>query len=118
MAGSAKKFVNEQTVEIEAGGMKGSVTFPIIMTDSDLSTYLTEAQKSIDTVNNWEEGEPIIMKSSIAFDARKHLIRKIQFPGIEINHFRNGERPYPSLVNVLMPLLEPIIDDALNLKNS
>ena len=118
MAGSAKKFVNEQTVEIEAGGMKGSVSFPLIMTDNDLSTYLTEAQKSVDFVNNWSEGDPVIMKSSIAFDARKHLVRKIQFPGIEIKNFRNGDRPYPSLVNVIMPLLEPIIDDALNLKNS
>jgi len=113
-----KKFVNEQVIEIEAAGMKGTVTIPIIMTDGDLAKYMEEAQKAIEIVTEWKEGDEMLLKSHTTVDARKHLVRAIDFPGTSISHFREGDRPYPALTNVIMPLLEPLIDDALNLPNS
>lgn len=115
---AAKKFVNERVIEIEVAGMKGTVTIPIIMTDEDLAIYMEEAKKVIKLVAEWEEGDKILLKSHTSFDARKCLVRAIDFPGVTINNFRNGERPFPALSNVITPLLEPLIDDALNLPNS
>lgn len=113
-----KGFINERVHTIEAAGLKGTVTVPVMMTDVDLATYLTEAQKRIDEINNWEEGDPVVMKINTLFDSRKHLVREIDFPGTTLALFRNGTRPYPALVHVILPLLEPLVDDALNLPNS
>jgi len=113
-----KAFVNEQTVDIEAAGMKGTVTIPVMMTDSDLATYLSLTEKNVELINNWKEDQPPLLRVNLAWTARKHLVRAIDFPGAAIDNFRNGDKPFPVLVHVITPLLDPLIDDALNLPKS
>jgi len=114
-----KSFTNTQKVEVEIGELKGSFVIPVMLTDKDLDTYFRRNMESKKKMDDAESaGKPIVVSGTqVQIDARKHMVRSIEFPGVTIENFRNGTRPFPALSQRVIKALEPLIEDALTTPN-
>lgn len=116
-----KAFVNQKEHPLDIRGLKGSVTLPIILTDFDLGKYIEVATLNIESIEKNKDKKndgDVVLKSHLQHDARKHLVLAINFPGVAIDNFRDGDRPYPALIFAITELIDPILNDALNIPKS
>ena len=115
----AKVFSNIQTVKVEIGEFKGTFTIPIMLTDEDLDKYIRANIASREKMEAAErEGEPMIISGTqVQMDSRAHMVKSVDFPGVTIENFRNGSRPFPALSQHIIAAVEPLINDALTAPN-
>jgi len=104
---------------VEIGELKGSFTIPIMLTDKDLDKYFRKNMESKVLLEEAESaGKPFVASGTqVQIDARKHMVRSVDFPGVTLENFRNGTRPFPALSQQVIKALEPLIEDALTAPN-
>jgi hypothetical protein len=114
------EFINQKKYPLVVGELEGSVTIPIILEDDDLGIYIENIEASRKLLQEREEsGESQGLGIHLKLGNRKHIVKAITFPGLTIDSFREStaKRPYPAVAEIIVDLIQPLIDDALNIKN-
>ena len=127
MAENKKKaFVNERQVPINIGGQKGTFTIPLILTDIDVGRYIEKQRAYLEQIKaanpDRAEGEErqFLDKHPVQsrFDWKKHIVKAVDFPGLTMKNFSNGQRPYFAIISLVDREIEPLIKDAFLDPNS
>lgn len=98
-----KAFVNEQTIEISAGGITGVITVPRSITPEQLDVWW----KTLSLQEEQEKAGSDILPVSSIYQRRQHLITGLDHPMVD----ENG-RPYPELAWAIIAATDDLVKAA------
>ena len=119
-------FINEKVHKFKVDDLEGSITVPIVITDDQAGIYYEKQIEYNDLKNARKkaesEGAEVERETSnpyaVRFDWGKHLVLAAEFPGLTIENFRNGERPWHQVILFTNEVVSSLIDDAFEVPNS